>query len=641
MARRRYLQCKKVGFKKGYNNPEKGKSYSYKPDSTPQKYVRVDTDVFEARIDEHENALTFRDIDGSVTPNKPLRPKTKPSSLVTEYTAPGSSDSHPDLWLMKCFAPALVQVMFNTEIRKHCIEGGCSGDMNFDPESSRSWGSAWSECLKCTKCGYKSKSYKLYEEVENEKSKRGRKAAKVNRGLAAGCMTTQIGYAGYARICSQANILPMSESSFNNNIKVASDTVSELNNEQMKQIRQKLKDDNRKIGFADSSKVRTEGDACYNNKLFMSEETPSQAGTIAIYTMCENNSKDKKIIGCRMLVKVCATASKLRNEGKEVTCPNHDGPCTANIQASDSIGNEEQWSQMVAHDVEDDLNIFCYTGDGDSKNHQGVSKASGRTVIHLKDPRHMANSLKKSVYKIPFTKTMFSGVPYKLKSNIKNRFSLNIRQRCKAELKKAHRVHDGNMASIKKIMPKVIDAIILCYKGYCGDYCSKYSLICNGQGQQAKYHMPSNVKIKMAESDEKSLRKCLGGFLGPVGVLSMRFLTSTQKCEAVNRAYQACMPKNTLFPRSGHGRIGGCILKLNVGEANATLLKSRALGNIIHPGSSVVKHLLKVDKITARRKSKVSRARARWVRMMRRRRNYQTHADVHYKKGLTDPFPSF
>ena len=173
------LQRKRVGFKPGHECHTIGKSFDKKPNNEAQNYVRVDSDVFEARVVEHNDTLTFRDVDGSATSSSPLRPLSRPQSLVDKYASPENFECHPDLFLMKSYAPALVQVMFNTEIKQHCIENGCTGDLNFDPDSSRPWGSAWAECLKCTRCDYKSKSYKLYEEVNDDKSKRGRKAAKV------------------------------------------------------------------------------------------------------------------------------------------------------------------------------------------------------------------------------------------------------------------------------------------------------------------------------------------------------------------------------------------------------------------------------------------------------------------------------
>ncbi|KAH3863421.1 hypothetical protein DPMN_026409 [Dreissena polymorpha] len=64
-----------------------------------------------------------------------------------------------------------------------------------------------------------------------------------------------------------------------------------MNDNSMAAVRKNLVDENAQIGQKDASMVNVEGDTCYNNPIFNSDATPFQAGTIAITTMCENNTK--------------------------------------------------------------------------------------------------------------------------------------------------------------------------------------------------------------------------------------------------------------------------------------------------------------------------------------------------------------
>ncbi|KAH3885712.1 hypothetical protein DPMN_009708 [Dreissena polymorpha] len=369
-----------------------------------------------------------------------------------------------------------------------------------------------------------------------------------------------------------------------------------LNEKDMHGIREKIKQDNRLCGLKDGTKVNVEGDTCYNNPLFNSGgHTPFQGGTIAVTTMCENNTRSKRIIGVHVANKLCMVASRLRNQGIAVDCPNHDGKCTANMSETDVIGNEEKWNEHVARKINTDLNIASFTGDVDSKGHSGVDKAQVQQTVLFKDLRHLGNSLKRAINKAQFSSGMFAG-PASKRANFQNRFALSIRARCMSELTRAHKKYKGNIKEITNHMPKVISSIILCYKGYCGAYCSKHSLVCRGSAggkNKAKLYLPENCKLKIAISDEALLKTCIHIVLGPESIDSTRLQTSTQKCEAVNRAYQTAMPKTVTFSRYCTGRIHSKILKRNHGLADSAIVKSEFTGAHLSKGSRVIVYLLK------------------------------------------------
>jgi hypothetical protein len=229
---------------------------------------------------------------------------------------------------------------------------------------------------------------------------------------------------------------------------------------------------------------------------------------------------------------------------------------------------------------------------------------------------------------------MFSG---RNKSNLKSRFALSVKTRCIAELKRAHIVCKRNFRMIQSKMPNIISALVLCFQGYCGHMCKKYSLVCKGDRRQSHCYLPQNVKLKMTGSDISVLKKCVEILLGHENLAKTRLQTSTQKCEAVNRAYQACVPKNVTFPRNCHGRIHGQILRLNHGHADSTITKLKALNVCLTPGSAVIRHLCKMDQIDMRRKTSKYVSRHNFARYSARRRRFNSHAEIHYKKGISDP----
>ncbi|KAH3864326.1 hypothetical protein DPMN_027343 [Dreissena polymorpha] len=167
----------------------------------------------------------------------------------------------------------------------------------------------------------------------------------------------------------------------------------------MCQIRKELVAENAKIGQKDPSLVNVEGDTCYNNPNFKSDATPFQAETIAVSTMCENNSKNKQIVGVLVANKLCRTSSMLRNKGQHIQCPNHRGHCSANVSEREQIGDEGKYNKVLGDLISQDIKIANFTCDGDSRAFQGVRNSNGHNVGHLRDLRHLGNSLKHELNK--------------------------------------------------------------------------------------------------------------------------------------------------------------------------------------------------------------------------------------------------
>lgn len=633
------MLCRQIGFQRGQANPSvRGKPRDYEPSAEKSRYVRTTFDTFDSRIHEKNNGvLTFKDVDGHDTPVKPLRPLKCRSRLLDQYLETAESNIQPDLLVNKLYCPYYVQLMFNTEIKRHIeIQSECNGNLEIDVKKSLKWGLGWRERLICPKCPFQSEYYILYEEVKVKK--RGRRAAKVNVGLQIGLMTTPISNVGACRILATSNIIPPSRSGMIKQSNKVNDSLVQLNNESMKDIRQKLVRENENCGNKNAIAVNIEGDSCYNNPIFNAESTPFQAGTIVTTTFCENNTRNKQVVGVFIGNKLCRVASKLNNDGQNVKCPNHAGHCTANLEMTETIGNEEKWNIEVCKAVQNDISISTFTSDGDSKGCKGVSKATSSNATCLKDLRHLGNSLKRQIYKAPFSSKMFSR---SRTTNLKNRFALSVKARCIAELKQAHSIYNSDLDQIRQVIPSVKEAIIMCFNGNCGETCKKHSLVCKGEYRQEKFFLPPSTKLTMTESDECLMSKCMDVLLGSSNLQLTAQMSSTQKCEAVNKSYQACNPKCVTFSRTCSGRIHGQILKLNTGFADSTLLKTSALGATLTKGSSVIKHIAKMQRSDQYYKKTCNKVRKRLMRYKTLSRKYTLHANLHYSKGLTDPKPNF
>ena len=224
---------------------------------------------------------------------------------------------------------------------------------------------------------------------------------------------------------------------------------------------------------------------------------------------------------------------------------------------------------------------------------------------------------------------MFVG---KNKSNMKSRFAIDLKARCVAELYQAFKAHKGQLFEVKKHMPNVIKTIVKCYNGFCGIYCQINSYVCAGltSNHWHKEFIPGNTSLKMTPDDEMSVEKCIGVLLGSKRLELVRYLTSAQRCEAFNRTLERCNPKNVTHSRNFPGQTHTAIHLRNHRFGNSTLLRTKALGTALTPGSSVIKHLKQEPYLEVYRSKRKLLKESKQIRSMTRQRKYELHAAVCY-----------
>lgn len=638
MARKRKALSKKFGFQKGHIPPAKGKKLKFEPKIEPEPFIRLPYTVFQSRVS-HKSSKVFEvpDVEQSACPPMLLRPRPKFPEQIDEYLDPTVPD--PDNHTYKHYVPSLVSVMWNSAIKKHAFEyNGCDGDLDFDSHAAQKWGFAWKERLKCVKCGFVGQFHKLFYEVNSPAP--GRKAATINMGIQAGLMTTTISNKSFRDITLTCNVIPANLSGMQKLANKVGSVIVNFNRQDMKDIRESLVAENEMVGYANPVLVNVETDGRYNNPIYNSDVTAFQAGTQVVQTMVENNTKLKQIVSVYTGNKLCQVASKLRNKGIEVLCPNHAGHCSANLAEDSVIGNETEYARQCTIELNDNLKIAHVTTDGDSKAVNGITNAQCSNVKVLRDIRHLGNSMKRAVQNSTFSLSMFSG---KNKRNLKHRFGLDLKARCTAELTYAFKAHKGELFAVKSHMPAVIKAIVLCYRGSCGMSCQINSYVCAGMSsdQWQKGFLPNKEPLKMTSDDEVLVENCINVLLGPKSLDLVRFLTSTQKCEAFNRTLQRCNPKMVTHSRNFSGRVHTAVHMRNHKFGNSTILRTKVLGAELTPGSSVIKHLKQNQHIDVYCSKRKMLKETKCLRTLTRQRKFDLHAakhyKIHYRSGIADP----
>lgn len=491
--------------------------------------------------------------------------------------------------------------MWNEVFREHQnLSPHCKGNLEWDLSKEKKWGSAWRECAKCTQCAYKSKMFNLYEEVASVK--RGRRAAKINLGLQVGLHHTPISTASYRKICMASNIPPPSVSGMQHTANAISEKIEEENMRDLQRQREKIKRI-KKIRGENSDVVNIQSDCVYNNAIYSGiGKTPFQPATQCVYTVAENETYKHSIINTLPKSKLCSK----RKHTVSTNVGEHAGPCTANINMQDSIGNEERWARECFEELkEDGLEINEVTTDPDSSAYRAAEclyqeGLTSTTPIHFLDTRHVASNHRKFVNNLS---TVCDIMPARLKvqrTRLQSLFASDMAARCQAEFVQANIRYHKSPDVMKSKLSYVSDAIVGCY---CGDHtdCSLYSFVCSKSRKsqswidKSAYLKRHNFEIELNENSENILRQCVNYRLGPGMLAKTAKSANTQKVEALNRSIRSTVPVNVTYARNFTGRVHTACHKVNHGTGNSIVILCEAAGSPIQPGTKVAKSLKKLE----------------------------------------------
>jgi hypothetical protein len=518
--------------------------------------------------------------DTTISPvSSPMFLRPKKSNTAQDMT---SSDMKQEY---RYIAPDKLLGLINRALNEHKTSI-CNGEFDWDQTSQVKWGLNWAMGLKCKQCHYTTGKVKLYYEVPS--AKRGRKSGSANVGLQVGLAQNMISNTGMQQVLMSTNVVPPQSSGMQHQANRVGETLIKLNKEDMTQHRTDLAKIQEYRGKKDEP-IPVEGDGRYNNSLWSGGgKTPFQPATQTVYTMVENVTTDKKIISVYTGNKLCQQASRLKEQGQNVICPNHKGKCTANLKKFDSIGDENRALRHILDDIKSEVIVGAFTADGDSQAH----KALGPNCRVYRDTRHLGQSLKRQIERAAFSKKVFPGPTKAHKTAVQKRFAADLTKRCNAEFKQCYNNTRGNINKLKARLTYIMDAIVSCYGGKC-ELCKKYSFVCNGEIE--KFLLKPGTVLDFSDADDESiLRQCLTFRLGSKGVNLTALNSNTQKAESVNRTYSKTNPKQLTFSRNFESRIHSAVHFRNNGLASSTVNKLQAVG--VQASSSVHRYLQAEDR---------------------------------------------
>lgn len=641
-------------FKKGYDERRKipvvewektepGRKKIVRPDATKTKEETLDTKV----IPLLKESLSKVDHPTDITV---LRPKPGEADVFDHYldtSTRGDKDTYRFLHADKTCK------LFTEAFREHTAQfPDCIGDFQFDYDAEEQRTLCWREKVVCSLCTYSSKMHPLYEEIEEE-GKRGRKVAAPNHRLQAALMDSTISNSSFCQILRTVSHPSPSRTDMQRQTNVCGKTIVHMNKRDMQEQRETVKRSLERSGFPATTPIPAECDARYNNPLFGSRtKTPFQPATQSTFTLVENVTKKKKIIGLHSANKLCKTASYLRSRGDNSECPDHPGHCSRNVGPGESIGNEELYAQVVADEIADDtvpIVIGQLTTDGDSHGYRGFNTRQKErlnvSVENLRDPRHLAQSQLRAIDNTQFSDMMFNCHLKGERTKVQRRFSIDLVNRCTVEYNFAVKEAGGDLSKLVKILSYVADAIIDCYSGHCGETCRAYSHVCNGTADDCwgMDFLPEEFRcLNMTADDETSVRQCINIRFGRKNLEKTRIGTSTQKCEATNRGYNKSNPKDITHHRNFPALVHSTAHRINHGPGKSALLKCEALGAPLPVNSKPVKQLKREDEIHEYHQLRQRDPEVKHKRTLTKIGNFKLYDEKReeketYRKGLNDP----
>ena len=547
---------------------------------------RLDRNTFNDIVIEKNGIKAFIDPEGNETFAKVLRPKDEQYSFEERFARDGDNAiSKYRLLEMNKTAE-----LFETAYKEHSVlHSSCQGKITWNWENERQWGLCWSEGLHCTLCSYQTQRMKLYDEINN--TGKGRKAAKPNVGIQVGLAGSSISNSSFCDILLHGNIPCPSDRVMQRTANRVCEQMKVLNEKDMESIRGQLKELNKIKGIPETTPIKIEGDCRYSNRLNSGGgKTPFQPATQATYTLCENETKSKRIISVTNYSKLCP----YRKNG-ELDCGNHRG-CVQNVKAKESIGDERRYAKEAYEKcVKDDLLCKYLTTDSDSKAFEGVNSVEKSvSKKNLTCIKHLCRTQQRMIERKNFSYKMFSCKTKSEYDKIKKRFARDVSLRCAAEFTAALKRHGNDTNGLIRSLSFVCDSIILCYNGCCA-LCKVYSFICRGNCKKS-FLPEGHTRVFMNLDDQRKLRPCLALRFSRKAIEATQFGTQTQKCEAVNKAYIKAVPKSITFSRNYAGRIHTAVHTLNNGFAKSTIKKCAFVKAGLSSGSVVAKKLLLREK---------------------------------------------
>lgn len=658
-------------FKKGHKNWRKANNNSsQKMDNSSQEMDIVEEVSWKSRLTRQmfQKVVTTRadgvllTVDADNRPGKTnlLRPKSSAETSLSESYLEKGRNINPGENEMRLVSKTLNVKMWNECITHHSEQSKDCRVPQFEIDRELKKGICWKQGLKCINCGFKSRLYKLYEEIATVG--RGAKTASPNVGLQVGLQESMCGNYKARIILASTNTPPPSRSSMQTMANKVGAITATMTSDDLKNRREGCKEINRLRGLSPGSPINIGIDCRYNSQTISGRHKMGQNASQAIGVAIEHQTDERAIIALDVRNQLCSGGKRLKRNGAQLTCPGGHPGCTANTMVNEPLSEYTIGEEIGHMFARQGVLVRHVTTDGDGRSADGVAAAMAKVdpscvVIRQADTTHLGQGQFRHTQRTKFSPKMFPGLKALDRKRQRKNFGLDVKSRCYIVYNALHRHFAGDLGKISMRLPKTVEALLDCYAGDCS-HCRRNFTACSGgkrEGWWTKsvYLKPARInKLNMSANDRKLLKAVIEMKLSEESVQLQKFNFNTDKNEAVNRGISASLPKNVKFSRNVLGRASAAVDRLNYGLGDSMLRKLEAVGCPISKGGHVAKavrgfqnqchyHRLYQKRKDVLRRNIIQRAQAirEYYRTQLERVKAGTKVRALYRKGQIDPKP--
>lgn len=540
-----------------------------------------------------------------------------------------------------------MEEMWNKAFREHQQKSpACEGKLSCDLQKEEKRGFSSRQTLICERCSYISNKYSLYEELDTGKP--GRKPSKLDTAVHVGLSQTPIASSSMRKIILSGNMQAPAASSLQRRANKVLKNIVDVNKMDLRKRKNEIIEINRLRGKEDPNTISVQMDGMYNNPLYSGVgRTPFQPATQTVYTAAENITTDHNILSINIKNKLCSKHSSLEvdpDSGRlHAECTDE---CSANIPMVKSIGDEYTWAKECILDLKaDNIEVEHLVTDPDSSAYRAAQDLyeEGTTSTkpeHFLDTRHVSENIRKRTKN---DKNLLQIMPARTqvkRQKLLNCFSVDLTERCNAELAQARKYYSGNFLKVKCKISHVVDAIVNCYTGN-HLLCKKHSFLCNGLQKlwlRGRSLLPKTFKIAHSQQNIDFIRKTVNLRLGPNMLEKTRLNMNTNFVEGFNRSLRRSLPSNVTFKRNVTGRAHSAAHSVNFGPGESVLELCTALHCEVPVGGSAYKALKEIQKVDILQKQHKKTMQYKQFRSDKRAKLYKLYEKlseiIEYEKNM-------
>lgn len=536
------------------------------------------------------------DVQGNPGTSKLLRPMSNEQELVEQYLEQGDTSGE-----LRVVDMEKVMYMFNVCYKQHSSRGQCDNP-EFATYEEQKWGLCWRWALKCENCQFRSKRFKLYREVKSSKS--GVKAAEANKRMAVMLQETTMGISKGRLFLAGTGVPPPGRSALQKHVNEAATITATITQDSLQENVEKLKAAHTFRGHTGALELNVSADGRYDSVTFGNRQKMGQNANVCIGLATENMTNEHLIVAMDYENKLCQLGKMLRAKGESITCPDHPN-CTATVSAAEPFTECTLGEKMGKDLAKQGVRVPYVTSDGDAHISQGFDMAMKEVigaeyaVERQQDTVHLANSIYKATLKDDFSKNFFPGQTADKRKEMQGVFARDVARRCFLIGKQLVNRHSSNVDAMKKQVPKILAATLLCYQ-HKHRMCRSHSLVCRGLKKDnwwiKSFMRPYGLyKLSFTDADKYTLMSRILQRIGEEVLTLTRFNNNTNAVEGSWRSISASLPKNVNYARTGKGRASAAIHRLIHKVGNSVIKKCSAIGSPIPRRGFIARALFQIQ----------------------------------------------